>query len=304
VDGIGFSMAAPVIHAFGSLAQKKRYLSAMVKGEEIWCQGFSEPDSGSDVSSLRTTATKSGNDYIIEGQKTWTSNAHNADMMFALVKVKRGASLMTGLTYILVDMKDPNVEVRPIITVDGEHRFNEVFLNKVRVPATNVVGEVGKGWKNARFLLKSERVLVSQSAATRKRLKAVKKAAAERIGGSLQADPVMYRKISQLEIELRALETTVLRTLFTQQANPGDPALDGLTNVLKLRGSELRQRVGDLIVEVMGDEGLILDQEANGRSHTQDQVQNLFDVTATLAGGSSEIQRNLIANIALGLSGR
>jgi alkylation response protein AidB-like acyl-CoA dehydrogenase len=310
VDRIAFDLAAPVIYTFGSIEQKARYLPKILSGEEFWCQGFSEPEAGSDVNSLRTSATRDGNYYVVDGRKIWTTNAHFADMMFALVKIKSGAKLQNGLTFILIDMHDPDVSVRPLVTIDGGHHLNEVTLNKVRVPAANVVGEIGRGWTNARFLLANERVLVSQAPRTRQALACVKRWASLRQldGRPLVTEPGFRQRLVQAEIELFAVEFAALRVLYASE-NDGT---EGLASALKLRGSELRQRVSELAVEVLGDRGFIFYGRGEGPASTDELpefsdyasgvlFEYLFNLSATIAGGTSEIQRNLMAGLALGL---
>jgi alkylation response protein AidB-like acyl-CoA dehydrogenase len=311
-DRIAIDLAGPVIYTFGSLEQKRRYLPCILAGEEIWCQGFSEPDSGSDVNSVQTSATRDGSHYIVEGRKLWTSHAHFADMMFALVRLKTEAGRQHGLTFLLISMRDPNVAVRPVITIDGRHHLNEVSLNKVRVPASNVVGEPGRGWHNARFLLRNERVLLSQAPRTRQALaRLIRRAASQhRNGRCLLEDLSFKRRLAQLEIDLQALEFAVLRVLHASQ---DDTKVDGLACAIKIRGSELRQRVSELAVETLGDQSLIMHSDRNPNEPRQNDspldlddssmvVKDfLFDMSTTIAGGTSEIQRNLIAGLALGL---
>jgi alkylation response protein AidB-like acyl-CoA dehydrogenase len=311
-DRIAIELAGPVIYSFGSIEQKRRYLPRILDGDEVWCQGFSEPESGSDVNSARTSAVRDGEHYIVEGRKLWTSHGHFADMMFALVRLKTVAGTQPGLTFLLIGMHDPNITVRPIVTIDGRHHVNEVTLDRVRVPAANVVGEPGKGWHNARFLLARERVLLSRAPQTRQNLARAKRWAAlqKRNGRPLLEDASFSRKLAQAEIELQALEFAVLRVLYGSR---DDPVIAGLTCALKLRGSELRQRVSELAVEALGDRGLILksDQLQNGSPELEETrslddpstapAEFLFNLSATIAGGTSEIQRNIIAGVALGL---
>jgi alkylation response protein AidB-like acyl-CoA dehydrogenase len=310
IDRIAFDLAAPVIYTFGSMDQKNRYLPKMLSGEQFWCQGFSEAESGSDVNSLRTSATRDGNDYVVDGRKIWTTNAHFADMMFALVKVKVAGKLQSGLTFILIDMHDPNVSVRPIVTIDGRPHVNEVTLNQVRVPAANVVGEIGRGWTNARFLLGNERLYLAQAPRTRSILERVKRwASLKRVNGrALIVEPGFKERLVQLEINLFALEFALLRALYGGEAN----AIEGLAPALKLRGAELMQRICELAVEVLGDRGLILRCDGDEIAADPDMQQMkgftsrvasdyLFSLSATIAGGTSEIQRNLIAGLALEL---
>jgi alkylation response protein AidB-like acyl-CoA dehydrogenase len=314
IDRTALELAGPVIATFGTTEQKRRYLPKMLRGEEVWCQGFSEPESGSDVNSLRSSATRDGDHYIVEGRKIWTTQGHLASMMFGLVKLKVGEKLQHGLTFILIDMNDPNVVVTPIITIDGRHHVNEVSLNKVRVPVANVVGEVGKGWQNARFLLSKERVMVSQAPKTRQSLNRLKQWAmgAQRGHSHLAANLTFRRKLAQADIDLSALEFAVLRVLH---ARGNESGLDGLACVLKLRGSELRQRVNELWIEALGECGLTYQLDPNklraippgGDSNMSAPSQVvcdwLFSLSATIAGGTSEIQRNLIAGVTLGLEG-
>jgi alkylation response protein AidB-like acyl-CoA dehydrogenase len=315
-DRIAVDLAGPVIYTFGTLEQKRRYLPRILSGEEIWCQGFSETEAGSDVNSLRTTAMKSGDHYIVNGHKIWTSNAHFADWMFALVRIKTESVRNLGLTFLLINMHDPRVSVRPIITIDGEHHVNQVTFDAVRVPVANVVGESGRGWQNARFLLANERTLLSQAPRTRRNLIRLK-GFAERIRqgkASLMEDRVFRRKFYQIEIELRALEFAVLRVLYSERQ---DNIWDGLVSALKLRGSELRQRVSELATEALGDRGLVMENGRDGRdadarreggeafeepeTYIEINKKFLFDLSSTIAGGTSEIQRNIISSIALGL---
>jgi alkylation response protein AidB-like acyl-CoA dehydrogenase len=229
-------------------------------------------------------------------------------MMFALVRVKTEGRLQPGLTFILIDMHDPRVSIRPIITIDGRHHINEVSLDGVRVPLGNVVGEVGRGWRNARFLLASERVLLAQAPWTRQGLADVKRLAAlrKRDGRGLRNDPSFQRRLMQAEIDLCALEATILRVLY---ASPNDPVVSGLSCVLKLRGAELKQRLGDLAMEALGDRALIsypdrdtIGQAAPGSEYASAVAKEyLMSLSATIAGGTSEIQRNLIAAVSLGL---
>jgi alkylation response protein AidB-like acyl-CoA dehydrogenase len=310
IDRIAFDLAAPVIYTFGSAEQKNRYLPKMLSGEEFWCQGFSEAESGSDVNSLRTSATRDGSHYVVDGRKIWTTNAHFADMMFALVKIKIAGKLQNGLTFILIDMHDPNVSVRPLVTIDGRPHVNEVTLNQVRVPAANVVGEIGRGWTNARFLLANERVFLSQAPRTRNILERVKRwASVKRVNDRpLISEHGFKQRLAQLEIDLFALEFAVLRVLYSPESN----AIEGLAPALKLRGAELAQRASELAVEVLGTRGLILrsgadevdaDPELPEMKGFTSRVASdyLFSLSASIAGGTSEIQRNIIAGLALGL---
>ena len=311
-DRIAINLAGPVIYTFGTLEQKKRYLPKVLTGEEIWCQGFSEPESGSDVNSLRTKAVRQGDFYVVQGRKLWTTNAHFADMMFGLVRTEIGDRRQHGLTFMLIDMRQPGVSVRPIITLDSRHHVNEVLLDEVRVPISNVVGEVGRGWHNARFLLANERVMVSQVPRARQSLAVLKLRAASAgpQGAKLIKEPGFQRRLAQLEIDLLALEFTVHRVLHGSR---DDPSIEPLACVLKFRAAEFRQRVSELSVEALGDHGLTYysshpdDRSAPsslppGPDYAPLVVREfLFNLSATIAAGTSEVQRNLIAGVALGL---
>jgi alkylation response protein AidB-like acyl-CoA dehydrogenase len=313
MDGIALHLVGPVLYTFGSVQQKRRYLPKIIAGEEAWCQGFSEPESGSDVLSARTTAERSGEYYVVTGQKIWTTGAHLADMMFALVRVKSAGRLQQGLTFLVFSMRDPNITVRPILTIDGQHHFNEVFLNQVRVPTTNLIGEEGKGWEYARFLLANERAMVAQAPQIRQNLRRLRVLAGNTVRGGT---PLLHRrdfqqKLCLIELEQNALEFTVLRVL---NARAGDPMLDGLTAVLKIRGASLRQRVNELTLEVAGEHALVCeaddlpsgdlaDDSRSGSCRIADVTSRyLFSLSGSIAGGTSEVQRNLIAGMVLGMS--
>jgi alkylation response protein AidB-like acyl-CoA dehydrogenase len=309
-DHIALDLAGPVIYTFGTVDQKRRYLPRIVAGEELWCQGFSESESGSDINSLRTSATPRGNHYVVEGRKLWTSNAHVADMMFALVKVKTNNRLDHGLTFLLIDMHQPGVTVRPLLTIDGRHHFNEVLLDNVNVPMTNVVGDIGKGWRNARFLLSRERVLLAKIPKTRQKLTKLK----QRI--ILSSDDLLscggktsfIARLNEIEIELMALEYAVLRILT---ARDDQPISGGLICAVKLRGAELRQRISELETEAMGHKGIVIRYENTGANSSDPSIDSsqdvataadyLFELSATIAGGTSEIQRNIISAMTLEL---
>lgn len=309
-DQIALRLAGPVIYTFGTADQKTRYLPHIIAGDELWCQGFSESESGSDVNSLRTSATPRGNNYVVEGSKLWTTNAHFADMMFALVKVKINNKLDHGLTFLLIDMRQAGVTIRPLLTLDGRHHFNEVIFDKVLVPITNVVGDVGKGWINARFLLKRERILLAKIPQTRQKLTQLKRRIAMNRDYLLSSDEnaAFIARLSKIEIELMALEYTVLRIL---SGTDEEQIIDGLMCVVKLRGSELRQRISELEAEAVGHKGIVMryDNSDNSPSSPATDPSNelmaaadyLFELSATIAGGASEIQRNIISAMTLEL---
>ena len=309
-DTIGTDFVGPVLCAFGSSEQKRCYLPAIRNGDHFWCQGFSEPHAGSDIMSLRTTAVRDREHFIVNGQKLWTTNAHNADMMFALLRIELpGIRKQQGLSFLLIDMRSTGVGVRPVIMIDGLHRVNEVSLQNVRVPTVNLVGEPGKGWVYARYLLTNERAVIAglgQIKALLNNLREIARAE-QKDGQALFADPLFRGQLSQLEIELQALEFMELRLLHSKA---DDSSVQILAPMLKLRGSELRQRVTELTLLTLGERALEFpfssEKDVWAAASTSPfalpaTVNYLFQRSATLAGGTSEIQRNLIAGVALGL---
>jgi len=312
-DRIALDLVAPVIYTFGTPEQKQRLLPRILNADDFWCQGFSEPQAGSDLSLIRTRAVRDGEFYIVNGQKLWTTNAHNADMMFALLRVSSGGKLQQGLSFLLMNMRAPGITVRPVISIDGGHSVNEVFLQDVRVPAKNLIGEEGKGWQYARYLLSNERVAVAAAPQTRKDLGKLKMIAKteRRNGRPLMDDPLFRAKVSQLEIDLLALEYSVMRMVDMMATN--DPAMERQGPILKIRGSELRQRVSELQMQALGERGLAFysppfvedlmphlvppgPDYAKGVTGTF-----MFRRSTSIAAGSNEIQRNVLASSGLGL---
>lgn len=292
-DTIGTEMVGPMLCTFGSEYQKRRYLPAICSGDHYWCQGFSEPQAGSDVMSLQGTAVRDRDYYTVNAHKIWTSNAHNADMMFALLRIQiPGARQQQGVSFLLIDMRSPGVEVTPIILIDGIHRVNEVLLRDVRVPVVNLVGEAGKGWVYARSLLGNERALIAGLGRVRLLLDRLAALAARSSG--LTCSSLLASRISECEIDLLALEFMELRLLHAPEDSID---LQLLPPMLKLRASELRQRITALTVQVLGESAL--EFPAPGSYHPV--VDYLFERSATLAGGTSEIQKNIIAGVALKL---
>jgi len=308
-DQSGFELVGPVLYTFADEKQKARYLPAILNADEFWCQGFSEPNAGSDLASLKTRAVRDGDYYIVNGQKTWTSEAHKADMMFALVRTDPEARPQRGISFLLIDMKSPGLTVRPIYTINEGHSVNEIFLDDVRVPAENLVGEENRGWSYAKFLLNNERAMSAETAHTRHDLDLLKEIAR---AGPLAADALFAAKVARFEIDLMALEYAVLRVLHMA---PDDPALNSVASVLKIRGAELRQRVADLSVEALGDHGLAVYPDSEGRTildvlapvppapdHAAGILSKaMFRRATTIYGGANEIQRNIIAKSVLGL---
>ncbi len=250
-------MVGPVIATFGSQEIKERFLPKTASLDIWWCQGFSEPNAGSDLASLKTTAVRDGDDYIVNGQKTWTTLGQYADWIFCLVRTDAAAKKQRGISFLLIDMNSPGVEWRPIHLIDGGYEVNEVFFDNVRVPAENLVGEQNKGWDYAKFLLGNERTGVVAVGQTKARIQRIKRlAAATNSGGApLLEDPLFRARLTKLEVEVTAIEMSVLRVLDSEGRNgAGKP--DPVSSVLKLKGSELQQDATELLVDVLGPAAL------------------------------------------------
>ena len=307
------TMVGPVIAAFGSQEQKQRFLPPTAALEMWWCQGFSEPEAGSDLASLRTTAVRDGDEWVVNGQKTWTTLGQHADWIFALVRTDPAAKKQAGISFLLVELSSPGVTVRPIRLIDGGHEVNEVFFDDVRVPADHLVGEVNKGWDYAKFLLGNERVGVAPVGQIKRRLTRLKRYAGEIStgaigeGGSLLDDALVAARIAELECDVMALELTLLRVAAGSRDGKPAPA----SSILKLRGSELQQQVMELAVDVAGPMSLEWEAEREGVEATGTLAEWAALATptylnfrkATIYGGSSEVQRQVIAGSILGLKG-
>ncbi len=307
----GVAMVGPVIYTFGSEEQKAEYLPGIRDGSVWWCQGYSEPGAGSDLASLKTTAVRDGDDYVINGQKTWTTLAQHADWGFFLCRTDPDAPKpQQGISFILVDMDTPGIEVRPIKLIDGGYEVNEVWLTDVRVPAANRIGEENMGWTYAKFLLAHERSGIAGVARSKRGVEKLKEiAAAEMLDGKpLSQDMGFARKISQLEIDLAALEITDLRTLAGEQAGKG-PGPE--SSLLKVKGTEIQQRLTELTLEAVGYYGApdfrsFPDDGSNdfpiGPDYAHQAAPSYFNMRKTsIYGGSNEIQRNIITKMILGL---
>ncbi|MGQ2911765.1 acyl-CoA dehydrogenase family protein [Aeromicrobium sp.] len=291
------SMVGPVIAAFGSQEIKERFLPATANLDIWWSQGFSEPDAGSDLASLRTTARREGDEYVVNGQKTWTTLGQYGDWIFTLVRTDPDApKKQQGISFLLIDMTSPGLTVRPIELIDGGHEVNEVFFEDVRVPAENLVGEENRGWDYAKFLLGNERVGVAPVGSTKRWLAAAKEIAGDR----LDSDLLLATRVADLENELLALELTALRVVAHSADGKPHPA----SSVLKLRGTELQQAVTELYVDLAGP--LSLASGAEDGSDVPDWArvstpQYLNFRKASIYGGSNEVQRQIIAKTILGL---
>jgi alkylation response protein AidB-like acyl-CoA dehydrogenase len=306
----GVNMVGPVIIAFGSAWQKQHYLPRILSNEDWWCQGYSEPGAGSDLASLKTRAERQGDHYIVNGQKTWTTLAQHADMIFCLVRTSSAGKRQEGISFLLIDMRTPGITVRPIITLDGEHEVNEVWFEDVKVPAQNLVGEEGRGWTYAKFLLSHERTGIAGVGASKRELRMLKYIASQeqRNGRPLIEDPRFRDRIARIEIDLMALEITNLRTLAAEREGraPGPEA-----SILKIKGTEIQQGLTELMMEAAGPYALPhLPQawgdhwlgEHVGPEYAAPLAARYFNYRkVTIYGGSNEIQRNIISQHILGL---
>jgi pimeloyl-CoA dehydrogenase large subunit len=306
----GVNMVGPVIATFGNDVQKRRFLPRIANLDDWWCQGFSEPGAGSDLASLKTSARRDGDFYIVDGQKTWTTLAQYADWIFCLVRTSREGKPQEGISFLLIDMKTPGVTVRPIQTIDGGNEVNEVFFDEVRVPAENLVGQENKGWDYAKFLLGNERTGIARIGITKARLKRLKELAALQMSGArpMIEDPIFRRRIVSVEVELKALEMTQMRVLASgRQGRGGKP--DPASSILKIRGSELQQAVTELLLEVVGPYALPAPRAGEGANEppagpdwAEMLAPNYFNMRkVSIYGGTNEIQKNIIAKAILGL---
>src|SRR5215472_13944644 len=302
----GVSMVAPVIYTFGNDAQKKKFLPRILSGEDWWCQGYSEPGSGSDLASVRTKAVRDGDHYIINGHKTWTTLAQHADWIFCLVRTDTTAKAQSGISFILIDMKSPGVTVRPIITIDGSHEVNDVFLENVRVPAENLIGEENKGWTYAKFLLGNERTSMAGIGRSMRNLAKLKKIVKAEIPEDDPAHLEFVRDIARVELDVLALEATELRVV-AQMARGIEPG--PVASLFKIRGTEIFQNITELTRRAIGNYGLALREHPSSANHFMPgpdyghtaSEKYLNSRKLSIYGGSNEIQRNIIAKAVLGL---
>jgi alkylation response protein AidB-like acyl-CoA dehydrogenase len=308
-------MVAPVLMAFGNPAQQSFFLPRIVSGDDWWCQGYSEPGSGSDLASLRTTAVRHSKHYLVNGQKTWNTLGQFADWIFCLVRTSGEARPQQGISFLLIDMKTPGVSVRPIITLDGEHEINDIFFDDVKVPVENLVGEENKGWTYAKFLLSHERTSNAGIGNCKRSLAHLKTIAATQMlrGKPLIEEPRFRDRITQVELELMALEITNLRLLSAEAAGSGVPGPE--SSILKIKGSEIIQHLAELQMRALGHDALpyVRDALELGWPAPAPLAEHYFDYAPPLSGqyfnqrkttiyaGSTEIQKNIISKRILGL---
>lgn len=306
----GVNMLGPVLIKFGNEAQKKYWLPRILSGEDWWCQGYSEPGAGSDLASVKTTAVRQGDHYIVNGQKTWTTQGQHANMIFCLVRTDREAKAQSGISFLLVDMNSPGVELRPIRTLDGDKEVNEVFFTDVKVPVENLVGEENKGWTYAKFLLTYERTGIAGVGFCIAALAKLQVIAAKVLknGKPLDQDPLFAARMAQVEIDLENMKTTNLRVIAAV-AGGGVPGAE--SSMLKIRGTEIRQEILSLIRRAMGPYALPFIEEAQYEGYADEPVGPKEAATAaanyfnyrklSIFGGSNEIQKNIISKMILGL---
>ena len=297
----GVAMVGPVIYTFGNEEQKKRFLPDILSFDTWWCQGYSEAGSGSDLASLKTKAVREGDYYIVNGSKTWTTLAQHADWIFNLVRTETTEKRQEGISFLLIDMNTPGVEVEPIITIDGAHEVNSVFFTDVKVPVENLIGEEGKGWTYAKFLLANERFGIAVVGAEIRQLNKLKQIVSE------LDNPALSRKVKEVEIDISALEMLGLRMLsdIETKGHPGPES-----SILKIRGTEIQQRLTELFIEASGEYALIypgphghLDSsKPSGPDHVAKSLSKYLNYRKTsIYGGSNEIQKNIISKMILGL---
>lgn len=301
----GLGMVGPVIYTFGTQAQKDQHLPGILDGSTWWCQGYSEPGSGSDLASLKTSAVRDGDDYVVNGQKIWTTNAHKADWIFALVRTDGSSKPQHGISFVLVDMKTPGIDVKSIVSIDGLHHLNEVYFTDVRVPVSNLIGEEHKGWGYAKFLLGNERAGIAGVAGSRRAIDALREHVAT---SELQNDPDFMVRLNSVEVRLDALETMEARILADLAVgnSPGDAA-----SALKILGTEIQQELQILRVESVDHYAVPFEldlirgesnEAAPGPEYGVRAVSDYnFGRAASIYGGSNEIQRNVIAKAVLRL---
>jgi alkylation response protein AidB-like acyl-CoA dehydrogenase len=300
------NMIGPVIAKFGTREQKERFLPRIANIDDWWCQGFSEPGAGSDLASLKTSAVRDGDDYVINGQKIWTTQAQYADWMFALVRTDNTGRKQQGITFLLIDMKTPGFTVRPIETIDGGHDANEVFFDDVRVPIANRIGEEGKGWDYAKHLLGNERSGIARIGLSKERLSQLRHLENDMSakGTLTQAERArLRRKLAEVEVELRALELTQLRVVAADAHGGGANAA---ASILKIKGTELQQQMTELTLELAGPAGLAIGDNGgnmdDGDGWLAAAAPFYFAMRkVSIFGGSNEIQKNIIAKGLLGL---
>ena len=310
----GVHLVGPVIFKYGNAEQKQRFLPPIARGELFWIQGFSEPGAGSDLASLRTTAVRDGDHYVVNGQKIWTSFGVHGDWNFVLVRTDPAAKPQKGISFLLLDAKSPGVTIRPLTSLEGSHHLAEVFYDNVRVPAENLIGEVNQGWGYAKALLFDERAFLGAEAPALKRYlaKIRQYASRARAGGRpLIEDPSFAHRLAEYELEVLAIDMTVQRILH-QHVAAGSAAMT-IGSILKVRGSEMHQRLTELLVEALGDYGPVYYADPNEDYSLRERpapgpdygpglaAELVYRRACSIYGGTAEVQRNIIAKAMFGL---
>jgi len=299
---MGVIMLGPVLMAFGTKEQKDKYLPRIREAEDWWCQGYSEPGAGSDLASLSTKAELQGDEYVVNGNKIWTTYAHYADMCFCLVRTDSECKPQAGISFLLINMKAPGIDVRPIVSIDGEHHLNQVFFDNVRVPKENLVGQEGQGWLIAKYLLTHERTTIAGVADSKIMLSNLREISRSNIanGQSLIEDEQLRLKFAEEEIKLIALEYTNFRTLADTASGkaPGPES-----SLLKIKGTETQQSLSELAVELAGNFAYAwkADESVSPDIFRHATERYNFLRACTIYGGSTEVQKNVIAKMLLGL---
>jgi alkylation response protein AidB-like acyl-CoA dehydrogenase len=298
--GQGINMLVPTLLELGTSEQKEKYIAKTLSGEMIWCQGYSEPGAGSDLASLRTSAVVDGDDFVINGQKIWTSTAGQADMIFCLVRTEPDAPKHQGISYLLFSMDTPGIEVRPLMTMTGRAEFNEVFFTDVRVPMHQIVGNRGEGWMVANATLTHERGMLGNPDAALSRFKAIADIMQnEHVDGqSLMDNPVYRDRLVALEAEVYAMKFNGMR-LTTASSQKKSAGMAGM--IVKLQGCELNHRLAELAIDVMGEYGILFEDSPFLRDLGMWQTHYMFDLGLIIGGGSAQIQKNIISERGLGM---
>jgi alkylation response protein AidB-like acyl-CoA dehydrogenase len=294
LGGSGLGMLGPTLISWGNEEQKRRFLPKILTAEEIWCQGYSEPGSGSDLASLRTRAEIVGDEFVVNGQKVWTSGAQYSDWMFCLVRTDPEAPKHRGISYILIDMKSPGITVRPLVQMTGDRGFNEVFFDNVRVPRKNLVAKLNEGWIVANATLFHERNMLGASTGSEQRLGRLLALArtTNRNGRPLTEDPVFRQRLADLEIRVEALRYHSMRQL-TDQIRARNPGIEAMIN--KLVGTELNHDLSIAAMEVMGDYSMLSRDDQHALDHGYWAYEWMFSLGLVIGGGTSHIQKNIIA---------
>ena len=296
----GISMLVPTLLELGTEEQKQKYIRPTLYGEMVWCQGYSEPGSGSDLASLKTSATIDGDDYIVNGQKIWTSTARQADMIFCLVRTEKDAPKHKGISYLLFSMESPGIEVRPLVDMTGEANFNEVFFTDVRVPRSSVVGDAGEGWKVANATLTHERGMLGDPNAAKTRLLEIADLMKEETvdGQRLIDHPVFRDRLVSLQARVYAMQANGMR-ITTSLLNKEFPGIAGL--IVKLEGCELNHELARLAIDAMGEIGILYGSGKYLRNFGEWQAKYMYDLGLIIGGGTAQIQKNIISERGLGM---